>query len=65
MNMKKKLLSLSLAAMMTVSLAACGGSSDINENGEYHLDLHLFRGRRLRPLHPQAQRDHDQRKAGQ
>ena len=30
MNMKKKLLSLSLAAMMTVSLAACGGSSDIN-----------------------------------
>ena len=36
MNMKKKLLSLSLAAMMTVSLAACGGASDINENGEFN-----------------------------
>ena len=57
----KKLMALSLALLMTLSLAACGSKTEQPSTGsnsgdcplqERHLDLHLFRRRRLRHLLP-------------
>lgn len=48
--MKKKLIAASMAAAMTLSLAACGGSGASNtaSAGEYHLYRRFYRGRQRR-----------------